>query len=118
MIVDAPLQAVKLLCMGQDAFIATVMAHRRRHAAFFGVHFGDGICYLGGGTEDKSEGFGSFLFLTLIEQWFAQHPQGTLYLGERLPGLDPQTYTHGNLLYRRKLRATSVEATAFTLDVR
>jgi hypothetical protein len=118
MMVDAPLQALKLLCMGEDAFIATVVAQGRRHAAFFGVEFGDGIYYLAGGTKDKSEGFGSFLFLTLIEQWFARHPQGTLYLGEQTPGVDPQTYTYGNLLYRRKLRASSVEGTAFTLYVR
>jgi hypothetical protein len=29
----------------------------------------------------------------------------------------PETYTLGNLLYRRKLRAASIPATAFILDI-
>ena len=29
----------------------------------------------------------------------------------------PETYTRGNLLYRRKLRAASVDGTSFTLHV-
>jgi hypothetical protein len=116
-LVDAPTHVVKLLCLGDDAFITTVRANGEAQAAFFGVRFGDGLYYLGGGTRDRCEGFGSYLFLTLIEEGFAQHPQGTLYLGVEEPGFTPQTYTHGNLLYRRKLRAGSVDATAFTLQV-
>jgi hypothetical protein len=116
-LVDAPLHALKLLCMGEDAFIATVRAGGRSQAAFFGVQFGDRVCYVSGGTRDRSEGFGSYLFLTLIEQWFAAHPYGALYLGVTEPGLEPETYSRGNLLYRRKLRAVSIPATAFTLDV-
>jgi hypothetical protein len=114
---DVPKHIVKLLCLGEDAFITTVRANGQAQAAFFGVRFGDGIYYLGGGTRDRCEGFGSYLFLTLIEEAFARHPQGILYLGVEEPGFTPQTYTHGNLLYRRKLRAGSVDATAFTLQV-
>jgi hypothetical protein len=117
-VIDAPLHALKLLCMGDSAFIATVRAAGRPEAAFFGVEFGDRICYVSGGTRDRSEGFGSYLFLTLIEQWFAAHPRGALHLGVTEPGLEPETYTRGNLLYRRKLRAVSVPSTAFTLDLR
>jgi hypothetical protein len=116
-LIDAPLHALKLLCMGEGAFIATVRAAGRSEAAFFGVEFGDRICYVSGGTRDHSEGFGSYLFLTLIEQWFGQHPRGALHLGVTEPGLQPETYQRGNLLYRRKLRATSIPATAFTLEV-
>jgi hypothetical protein len=116
-VVDAPLHALKLACLGESALIATVRARGRAEAAFFGVEFGDGIYYISGGTRDRSEGFGSYLFLTLIERWFAKHPRGRLYLGATEPGLDPETYERGNLLYRRKLRARSIPSTAFTLDL-
>jgi hypothetical protein len=116
-LVDAPLHALKLLCMGDSAFIATARAAERPEAAFFGVEFGDRVCYVSGGTRARSDGFGSYLFLSLIERWFAAHPQGSLHLGVTEPGLDPETYTRGNLLYRRKLRAQSVPATAFTIQL-
>ena len=112
---DGPRHLLKLLCMGDDAFIATVEALGHRQAAFFGVRFGEGIYYLGGGTEDRSHGFGSYLFLTLIERWFAEHPLGRLYLGSEPFDIDAGSYTQGNLLYRRKLRAGWVPGTAFTL---
>jgi hypothetical protein len=117
-VVDTPKHALKLLCLRDDAFISTVEARGIPQSAFFGVRFGNGIYYLSGGTRDKSEGFGSYLFLTLIEHWFAQRPDAKLYLGTTEPGLVPETYTHGNLLYRRKLRAVSIPGTAFTLDLR
>ena len=116
-VVDGPKHALKLMCLGDDAFISLVEAGGRARAAFFGVRFGDRLYYVAGGTEDKCEGFGSYLFLTLIERWFAEHPQGALYLGATEPGFVPETYTRGNLLYRRKLRATSVDGTSFTLHV-
>jgi hypothetical protein len=116
-VVDGPKHALKLMCLGDDAFISTVEACGRPRAAFFGVRFGDRLYYVAGGTEDKCEGFGSYLFLTLIEGWFAEHPRGALYLGVTEPGFVPETYTRGNLLYRRKLRATSVDGTSFTLQV-
>ena len=115
-VLDAPRHVLKLLCMGDDAFIATVEALGRRQAAFFGVRFGDAVYYLGGGTEDRSHGFGSYLFLTLLERWFAEHPRGTLYLGSEPRDIDAGSYTQGNLLYRRKLRADWVPGTAFTVS--
>jgi hypothetical protein len=114
---DGPRHVLKLLALGDDAFISTVSADRVLHGSFFGVRFGDGIYYLGGGTSDRSQGFGSYLFLTLIEAWFAAHPRGSLYLGENIPNVDPSTYTTGNLLYRRKLRAEVIPGTMFRLDV-
>lgn len=117
-LVDGPLHVLKLLCMGRDAFIATVRAGGRAEAAFFGVEFGGRVYYVSGGTRDRSEGFGSYLFLSLIEAWYADHPRGALLLGITEPGLDPGTYERGNLLYRRKLRAASVPSTAFGLDLR
>ena len=117
-VIDAPLHALKLLCMGDQAFIATVRAAGRPEAAFFGVEFGDRLYYVSGGTRDRSDGFGSYLFLTLIEQWYAAHPRGVLHLGATMPGVEPEAYTRGALLYRRKLRATSVPSTAFTIDRR
>ena len=53
----------------------------------------------------------------MIERWFGEHPRGALYLGATEPGFVPETYTYGNLLYRRKLRARSISSTSFTLDV-
>jgi hypothetical protein len=116
-LMDAPLHALKLACVGDKGFIATVRANGRPEAAFFGVEFGDRVYYISGGTRDRSEGFGSYLFLTLIERWFAEHPRGALYLGVTEPGFAPETYAGGNLLYRRKLRARSVPGTAFTIDI-
>jgi Acetyltransferase (GNAT) domain len=116
-VVDAPLHALKLWCLGDDAFVSRVEANGRAQAAFFGVRFGGGIYYVSGGTADRCEGFGSYLFLTLIERWFAEQPRGRLYLGITEPGYVPETYTGGNLLYRRKLRAVSIPGAAFTLAV-
>ena len=115
---DGPKHALKLLCLGDDAFISTIEAQGRLQAAFFGVRFGGGIYYLGGGTRDGCEGFGSYMFLTLLEGWFRDHPDGKLYLGMTQPGVLPEMYTRGNLLYRRKLRARSIPACSFTLYVR
>ena len=115
-VADARRHVLKLLCMGDDAFIATVEAFGRRQAAFFGVRFGGAIYYLGGGTEDRSHGFGSYLFLTLIERWFAECPNGTLHLGSEPADIDAGSYTQGNLLYRRKLRAGWVPGTSFCVQ--
>ncbi|MEZ5286681.1 MAG: hypothetical protein R2712_18110 [Vicinamibacterales bacterium] len=108
---------VKLACLRDHAFIATARTTRGCHAVFFGVAFGDNLYYLGGGTAADSNGAGSFLFLTLIEDWFRDHPRGRLYLGAQVGGLEPAAYTRGNLLYRRKLRATQVRGTAFALTM-
>ena len=90
-VVDAPVHALKLLCLGDDGFVSVVEANGRAQAAFFGVRFGSGFYYVSGGTSDKCEGFGSYLFLTLIERWFAEQPRGKLYLGVTEPGYVPET---------------------------
>lgn len=108
---------LKLVCLGSDAFVATVRTPGRCHAAFFGARFGGSFYYLGGGTEDRCQGFGSFLFLTLLEQWFAERPGGSLYLGSHIGQPKSWTYTGGNLLYRRKLRAVSLPGARFTLTM-
>jgi hypothetical protein len=117
-LLDYVRHALKLACIGQLGFIATVKTGGQCHAAFFGVRFGDNFYHLAGGTEKNSQGFGSYLFLTLIEQWFTEHPRGRLYLGiHRGTSVDPKAYTRGNLLYRRKLRAASVEGAQFSVTV-
>lgn len=108
---------LKLLCLGSDAFVATARTSGGSHAAFFGVRFGDSFYYLGGGTEDRCQGYGSFLFLTLLERWFAECPRGVLYLGSHIGEPTSRTYTGGNLLYRRKLRAISLPGASFTLTM-
>ena len=62
-------------------------------------------------------GYGSYLFLTLIDEWFRAHPTGRLYLGRQVACVDPATYKRGNHLYRRKLRATTGPGTAFQVRV-
>lgn len=117
-LLDYARHALKLACIGRLGFIATVKTGGQCHAAFFGVRFGDNFYHLAGGTEKNSQGFGSYLFLTLIEQWFTEHPRGRLYLGtHRGTSVDPKAYTRGNLLYRRKLRAASVEGTEFSVTL-
>jgi hypothetical protein len=114
---DLARHVVKILCSGPSAFISTVRAEGRRPAAFFGVRFGGDVYYLAGGTEKTANGYGSYLFLTLIEQWFAADPNGRLFLGPQRTCVDPKTYTAGNQLYRRKLRATAGPGTAFQIRV-
>lgn len=75
----------------------------------------DTVYYISGGTRDRSEGFGAYLFLSLIERGFAAHPGGALYLGATEPRRTPKTCRCGNLLYRRKLRARASPSAAFTL---
>jgi hypothetical protein len=114
---DLARHVLKILCMGRGAFISTVRAEGKRPAAFFGVRFGGDVYYLAGGTEKTANGYGSYLFLTLIEEWFAAHPNGRLFLGPQLACVDPMTYKGGAQLYRRKLRATAGPGTAFQARV-
>jgi hypothetical protein len=117
LVLDIATHVLKIVCIGKLAFIATVRAGGRSPAAFFGVRFGEDIYYLAGGTEKNANGYGSYLFLTLIEDWFATHPTGKLYLGRQVACVDPATYKRGNQLYRRKLRATAGPGTAFQVRV-
>jgi hypothetical protein len=114
-VADYARHALKLACLGGHGFIATARTGRRCRAAFFGARLGRNVYHLSGGTDDH--GFGSYLFLTLLERWFGEHPDGSLYLGMYPEPWDPQTYTHGNLLYRRKLRASAVHGVQFELTL-
>jgi hypothetical protein len=114
-VADYARHALKLACLGPNGFIATVRTGDRCRAAFFGARLGGNVYHLSGGTEEN--GYGSYLFLTLLERWFAERPDGNLYLGTYPEPWDPQTYTHGNLLYRRKLRASAVHGVQFELAV-
>lgn len=116
-VMDVARHVLKILGTGPGAFIATVRAEGRCPAVFFGVRFGADVYYLSGGTEKTANGYGSFLFLTLIEEWFAANPQGRLFLGPQRACIDPTKYTAGNQLYRRKLRATAGPGTAFQVRV-
>ncbi len=101
-VVDAPMHALKLMCLGDDAFISLVEANGRAQAAFFGVRFGSAFYYVSGGTADKCEGFGSYLFLTPIEGWFAEQPRGKLYLGVHARG---RLSVRGRIPSRRRRHA-------------
>jgi Acetyltransferase (GNAT) domain len=117
LVMDIARHVLKIACIGKLAFIATVRAEGRCPAAFFGVRFGEDIYYLAGGTEKNANGYGSYLFLALIEDWFATHPTGKLYLGRQVACVDPATYKRGHHLYRRKLRAIAGPGTAFHVRV-
>jgi Acetyltransferase (GNAT) domain len=115
---DYFLHAAKLAILGKNGVIATARIKGRCYAAFFGAQFGSKLHYISGGTRKNRLGVGSYLFLTLIENWFSEHPTGKVLMGD-CPGFcDPVTYTHGNLLYRRKLRVRSVNGVEFQLKVK
>jgi hypothetical protein len=117
-VVDYFLHAVKLAIFANNGFITTVRMKRRRDSAFFGVQLGSNLYYISGGTTKNRHGFGSYLFLTLIENWFARHPDGKLVMGLARGHYDPIDYTGGNLLYWRKLRVSSVNGVPFHVNVR
>ena len=84
--VDAPMHALKLMCLGDDAFFSLVEANGRAQAAVFGVRFGSAFYSVSGGTAGKCEGFGSYLPLTPIEGGFSEQPRGKPYLGVHARG--------------------------------
>lgn len=115
---DYFLHGVKLAIFAKNGFITTVRMKRKCYSAFFGIQLGSNLYYISGGTTKNSHGFGSYLFLTLIENWFAGHPNGKLVMGPSTGHDDPNDYTGGNLLYRRKLRVSSVNGVRFQLNVK
>jgi hypothetical protein len=116
--VDYFLHGAKLAIFAKNGFITTVRMKKRCYSAFFGVQLGSNLYYLSGGTTKNRHGFGSYLFLTLIENWFAKHPSGKFIMGPARGRDDPNDYTGGNLLYRRKLRVISVNGVQFELNVK
>lgn len=115
---DCVQHAAKLVVFGNKAFITTVRVGRKCYSAFFGIEFGGALYYISGGTQKTREGFGSLLFLSLIEDWFAKNPNGTFVMGFCSGRRDQSTYTTGALLYRRKLRVLSMNGVEFQLKVR
>jgi hypothetical protein len=120
--VDYVRHVVKLAVLGEKGFITTVRMDGRCYSAFFGTQFGSNVYYISGGTRNNGHGFGSYLFLTLIEDWFVRHPIGKFFIGFA-PGAftgphDQRSYHAGTLLYRRKLRVSSMNGVEFQLRVR
>ncbi len=112
---DYLLHAAKVLVLGRRGFIITGRVKGRCYAAFFGAEVGDRLYYISGGTRNSRLGVGSYLFLTLIERWFAKYPKGKLLMGDCGTACDHPIHTCGNLLYRRKLRVRSVNGLNFHL---
>ncbi len=110
--------AVKLFTLGKNGFITTVRVNGRCYSAFFGTQFGSNLFYNGGGTKENRQGFGSYLMVTLIEDWFSKHPTGKIFMGVCNGHCDPSTYTRGALLYRRKLRVSAANGLEFQLKVK
>jgi hypothetical protein len=114
---DCAVHAAKLLVLGKAGFISTVRSKGKCYAAFFGNQFGDSLFYNAGGTLKNSQGFGSLLFVSLIEKWFAEHPNGRILLGKTHDQINPNLRIDGDVLYRRKLRARSVSGLEFEAKV-
>ena len=115
---DVLVHAAKLLTLGKAAFISTVRINGKCLAAFFGTEFGNCLFYNTGGTRNSRLGAGSYLFLTLIENWFSAHPAGKILLGDCQGMRDPDSYNEGALLYRRKLRVKSGSGLKFQISVK
>lgn len=113
---DFFLHAAKLVVLGQEGFITTGKIRRKCYAAFFGAAVGNRLYYISGGTRSNHLGVGSYLFLTLIESWFAKHPAGKVLIGDCRRS--SPIHDSGNLLYRRKLRVRSVNGVEFQLTPR
>ena len=112
---DFFLHAAKLAVLGDSGFITTGRINRKCYAAFFGAQIGSKLYYISGGTKKNRFGVGSYLFLTLIERWFSQHPAGKLLMGD-CPGLSGHAiHTYASPLYRRKLRVRSINGVEFRL---
>jgi hypothetical protein len=115
---DVLVHAAKLLTLGKTGFISTVRINGKCLAAFFGTEFGSSLFYNTGATSNSRLGAGSYLFLTLIENWFSAHPAGKILVGDCQGTRNPRTYSSGALLYRRKLRVRSGGGLKFQIKVR
>jgi len=115
---DYFVHVAKLAVFGPSGFITTVRMNGKCYSAFFGIEFGDNLYYISGGTTNNHHGFGSYLFLMLIQNWFAEHPSGKFVMGFCTGRRDEWTYGRGLLLYRRKLRVKSVDGTEFQLRIK
>ena len=117
-VLDYFLHAAKLAVLGKSGFITTGRIKGRCYTAFFGAQVGSKRYYLSGGTRKNPLGVGSYLFLTLIEHWFSEHPTGKVLMGD-CPGFSDQAiHTYGDCLYRRKLRVRSINGVEFQLKVK
>jgi hypothetical protein len=114
-VLDFITHAGRLLVLGKKAFVTTVRIKGKCYAAFFGAEIGSRLYYLSGGTANNHLGAGSYLFLTLIEDWFSKHPQGEFLMGDCRKSYKETEHDRGNLLYRRKLRVRSVNGVVFKL---
>jgi len=114
---DLILNMSKLVALGDRAFIALARNDREVLATFLGVEFGGRLYYLTGGTTPNRTGAGSYLILTLIENWFDREPDGQFVFGHFTGVRDPSTYQDGAALYRRKLRVVATEGLNFSFAV-
>jgi hypothetical protein len=116
-LVDLFLHTAKLAILGKDGFITTARINGRCYSAFFGAKFGHNIYSISGGTRQNRLGAGSYLFLTLIEAWFSEHPTGKILMGKSAIPSYKNAYNDGDLLYRRKLRTRPVNGVQFQLGL-
>jgi len=110
--IDYFVHAAKLAIFGRNAFITTVRIKRKCYSAFFGVQWGSHLYYVSGGTIKNRLGFGSYLFLTLIENWFLKHSDGKLVMGCGSGATDCDSQ------YWRKLRVKPVSGVQFQFQVK
>jgi hypothetical protein len=90
----------------KSSSVAIVFHEGEPISSFFGISFGDRLYYLTGGTIPNKLGTGSFLFLSLIKDWYRHFPGGKFVMGFTRGSHSPSEYNEGAFLYRRKLRVT------------
>jgi hypothetical protein len=112
---DFFLHAAKLAILGNVGFITTARINGLCYSAFFGAKFGNNIYYISGGTRQNRLGVGSYLFLTQIEAWFDENPTCKILMGDSASSSEENAYNYGSRLFRRKLRARSVNGVKFLL---
>jgi hypothetical protein len=104
---DAVSHTAKIVAFGRAASIATALFKNQKTALIFCIEFGDRLYYLSGGVLPNDTGQGSLAMLTVMEKWQSRYPRGRFVMGYATGQDRPEEYTHGALLYRRKLRVTA-----------
>lgn len=95
---------LKVLLFRRYACVTLVRYQRKVHAIFYGTAFGATLHYNSGATRREMNGFGAFLFVNVLRDWFRKHPDGRVILGQAVGRADPDL-SH----FRQKLRAQQLD---------
>jgi hypothetical protein len=96
---------LKVLLFRRYARTTLARYHGKVHAIFYGTAFGPTLHYNSGATRRDINGFGAFLFVHVLRDWYERHPDGRVVLG-----LDTTKASEHASHFRRKLRADRLSA--------